>query len=167
MLGFVWGPWLGMLTCLIGTFIGSLVIFILVRKLGPSFLERTVGTSDLTKYKFLSDKKRVELTLFIIFFIPGTPKDVITYIAPIAPIGALPYLLITTFARIPSVITSTLLGGSIADGDYTLAIIVFIVTALISVSGILIGSRYVEHRNKNAHSATAPESREEQNGENR
>ena len=146
MLGYVWGPWLGMLTCLIGIFIGTMTIFFLVRKLGMKFIKKMVGTDDLTKYKFLSDKNRVELTVFILFFIPGTPKDALTYIAPIAPIHPLKYLLIATFARIPSIITSTLLGDSVAEGNYIMAVIVFAVTAVISVVGIIFGNKYVERR---------------------
>ena len=39
MLGFVWGPWLGTFTCLLGVFIGSFVIFMLVRRYGRKFLD--------------------------------------------------------------------------------------------------------------------------------
>jgi uncharacterized membrane protein YdjX (TVP38/TMEM64 family) len=147
MLGYVWGPWLGTLTCLIGIFIGTLTIFLLVRKLGMRFVKRVVGTDDLAKYKFLSDPGRVEITVFILFFIPGTPKDALTYIAPLAPIDGWKYLLIATFARIPSVITSTILGDSIKNGDYTLAAVVFIITAVISAAGFILGSLYVKRKN--------------------
>lgn len=148
MLGVVWGPWLGTFTCLLGIFIGTLTIFLLVRKLGMKFVKKVVGTDDLTKYKFLSDKNKVELTVFILFFIPGTPKDALTYIAPIAPIHPLKYILIATFARIPSIITSTILGDSIIEGNYLTAIIVFVITALISIFGIIFGNKYVERRQK-------------------
>ncbi len=150
LLGYIWGPWLGMLTCLVGIFIGTLTIFLLVRRLGMRFVRKIVGTDDLTKYKFLSDKNKVELTVFILFFIPGTPKDALTYIAPIAPISPMKYLLIATFARIPSIITSTLLGDSIADGDYLMAVIVFAVTALISVLGIVFGNRFIAKKQAKA-----------------
>lgn len=148
LLGYVWGPWLGMFTCLIGIFIGTLTIFLLVRRLGMKFVRKIVGTDDLTKYKFLSDKNKVELTVFILFFIPGTPKDALTYIAPIAPIHPIKYLIIATIARIPSIITSTLLGDSIANGDYLFAVIVFVITALITVLGIIFGNKYIEKRKK-------------------
>ena len=146
MLGYVWGPWLGTFTCLLGIFIGTLTIFLLVRKLGMKFVKRVVGTDDLTKYKFLRDKNKVEITVFILFFIPGTPKDALTYIAPIAPISPLKYLLIATFARIPSIITSTLLGDSIAEGNWILAVVVFAITAAISIAGIIFGNKFVEKR---------------------
>ena len=146
MLGFVWGKWIGTLTCLLGIFIGTATIYFLARKLGMKFVRKVVGGDDLAKYKFLSDKNKVELTVFILFFIPGTPKDALTYIAPFAPIHPVKYLLIATFARIPSVITSTILGDSVADGNYLTSIIVFIVTALISVLGIIFGNKYIDKR---------------------
>ena len=146
MLGYVWGPWLGTLTCLIGIFIGTLTIFLLVRKLGMKFVKRAVGTDDLAKYRFLSDPGRVEITIFILFFIPGTPKDALTYIAPIAPISPIKYLLIATFARIPSIITSTIMGGSLAEGEYLVAVIVFVITALISLGGIIFGNKYIKRK---------------------
>lgn len=148
MLGYVWGSWLGTFTCLLGNFIGTLAIFMLVRKFGMRFVLRAVGTDDLSKYKFLSDPKRLELTVFILFFIPGTPKDPLTYIVPIAPIHPIKYMLISTFARIPSIITSTILGDRLSEGDYGVAIIVFVITALISVLGIIFGNKYIEKKGK-------------------
>ena len=148
VLGYVWGPWLGTFTCLLGIFIGTATIYIFVKKFGSKFVSRAVGDKDLTRYKFLSTKSRAELTVFILFFIPGTPKDALTYIAPIAPIPTASYLLITTLARIPSVVTSTLLGDSIAEGNYLMAIIVFAVTAVISILGIVLENRFVEIINK-------------------
>jgi uncharacterized membrane protein YdjX (TVP38/TMEM64 family) len=150
MLGYVWGPWLGTLTCLIGIFIGTATIFLLVRKFGMKFVSRFVDPEELKRYKFLRDKNKEDITVFLLFFIPGTPKDALTYIAPIAPIGAVKYLLIATFARIPSIITSTILGDSIADGRWVLALVVFAITAVISVLGIILGNRYIEHRKKKA-----------------
>lgn len=148
MLGYVWGPWLGMITCLVGILIGTTTIFLLVKTLGMRFVRKMVGTDDLSKYKFLSDKSKVELTVFILFFVPGTPKDALTYIAPIAPISPIKYIFIATFARIPSIITSTLLGDSIAEGNYLLAVVVFVITAIISVVGIIFGNKFVEKRSK-------------------
>jgi uncharacterized membrane protein YdjX (TVP38/TMEM64 family) len=146
MLGYVWGPWLGTLTCLIGIFIGTATIFLLVRKFGMKFVSRFVDPEELKRYKFLRDKNKVDITVFILFFIPGTPKDALTYIAPLAPIKPVRYLVIATLARIPSIVTSTLLGDRIAEGDYLMAVIVFAVMALITVVGIIFGNKYVSKK---------------------
>ena len=149
LLGYLWNPIGGMLTCLLGIFLGTLVIFLFVRKFGKRFVKKIVGTDDLSKYKFLSDKNKLDITIFILFFIPGTPKDVLTYVVPLAPISPLKYLLISTFARIPSIITSTLLGDRLAEGDWLIAALVFALTAIISLLGIIFGNKYIEKKEKN------------------
>lgn len=149
MLGFVWGTWLGTLTCLIGVFISTLIIFLAVRRFGRPFVNRIVGEGELEKYRFLSDSVRLDITVFILFFIPGTPKDAITYVVPLTSIHPVKYLLISTFARIPSVVTSTVIGESAADGNYLLTAIVFVITALISLWGIIIGNQYISAKKKN------------------
>lgn len=67
------------------------------------------------KLLFLKKEKNLELIIFIIFFIPGTPKDLLTYIAPFTRIKLKTFLLLTTFARIPSVITSTIGGNALSN----------------------------------------------------
>jgi uncharacterized membrane protein YdjX (TVP38/TMEM64 family) len=68
---------------------------------------------------------------------------------PLAPISPLKYLLISTFARIPSIITSTLLGDRLAEGDWLIAALVFALTAIISLLGIIFGNKYIENKEKN------------------
>ena len=146
MMGYVWGPWLGTFTCLLGIFIGTSVIFMLVKKFGQPFVRKAVRSKDLSRFSFLSDPIKRDSVVFILFFIPGTPKDALTYIVPLFPMNAFKYLLISTFARIPSVITSTVLGGSLADGNYILAIITFVATALITVLGAVFGNAYIKKK---------------------
>ena len=146
MMGYVWGPWLGTFTCLLGIFIGTSVIFLLVKKFGQPFVQKTVGNTALSRFSFLSDPIKRDSVIFILFFIPGTPKDALTYIAPLVPMSAFKYLLIATFARIPSVVTSTILGGSLADGNYILAVITFFATALITVLGAVFGNAYIKKK---------------------
>ena len=161
MLGFVWGPWIGMLTCLLGIFIGTMIIFLLVKKLGRPFVQKVVGDKDLSTYKFLSDPRNLDMTVFILFFIPGTPKDALTYITALSPINPVRYLIIATIARIPSIITSTLLGDSLAEGNYVMAIVFFVVTALVSVVGIIFGGKFVSKKKKSHETSTESAENEE------
>lgn len=151
-LGYVWGPWLGAFTCMLGILIGTTVVYFLVKKLGMRFLKQ-MGIEDLERFSFLKNKSRIEITLFILYFIPGTPKDTINYIAPLAPIPPLTYFLTATVARIPTIISSTILGDRIAEGDYREAIIVFVVIAVVSILGIIFGNRFIEKRREKANNS--------------
>lgn len=75
--------------------------------------------------------------MIILFIIPGTPKDLLVYIGGLLPIKPLRFILISTFARFPSVISSTIVGSKLVEGDIkTSAIayaITFIITAIILI----------------------------------
>ena len=69
---------------------------------------------------------------------PGSPKDIMTYVLGLTNMKLSVCLLITSIARIPSVITSTIGGNALGIQDYQFAIIAFIFTIVVSVTGILI-----------------------------
>ena len=146
--GYAFGVWQGLLLCLAGSFIGGSLAMLLARRFGMRLVKALFPKQDIENLAIFRKPDRLRLLTFILFLIPGTPKDALTYIAPLAPIAGWKYLLIATFARIPSVVTSTILGDSIKNGDYTLAVIVFLVTALISAAGFILGSLYVKKKGK-------------------
>lgn len=148
LMGVLYGPWVGMLTTMVGILIGTLIIYFLAKKIGKPFIRLFVSDEDFKKFKFLNNPTKIELTTFILFFIPGTPKDVLTYIVPLTPINPKKFFLISVFARIPSIITSTLIGDSLMEGNLTLTIVVFAITAIISVAGIIINNKYVAKKQK-------------------
>lgn len=119
--GMCYGTWGGLLLIFIGAFLSSTIIFFLVKKLGKDFIKTFLGEDKLDKFensKLLSNHKRLELLLFIAFFIPGTPKDFFTYIAGLLPINPTRFLLIATFARFPSIITSTFAGDNLVSRKF-------------------------------------------------
>ena len=74
----------------------------------------------------------------MIFLIPGSPKDLMTYVVSLSNIALWMWLLLTTVGRIPSIITSTFMSGSIKEGNYLMAIVILIVTiALVGAGGYM------------------------------
>ena len=136
--GVIYGAFGGLLTCMLGCLIGSMIVYFLSLKIGKSFIKLFVKEKDFNEVKFLKNEKRVEELVFIFYFIPGTPKDIITYLAPYTKIKPLKFFIISTFARIPSIITSTWAGSSISENNWGLTIGVFLGTFLIALLGLLI-----------------------------
>lgn len=139
--GYAFGPIEGTLLCMIGILLGSLAVFSLVRVFGIKLLLLFFSQEKIDNMKFLNNTKRIGAVLFLLFFIPGTPKDLLTYFAGLTRINMSAYLIISCLARIPSVITSTVGGDAISSREYMLAIIVFASTAIISLIGWLIYNR--------------------------
>ena len=73
--------------------------------------------------------------------LPGTPKDLLTYGIGLTDMSIPSYLALTTVARFPSVITSTVGGNAVGEKKYLWAVAVFLVTAAISLAGLCLYNR--------------------------
>lgn len=131
--GVLYGTWGGMLLCLLGTELGSLIIILLTKLFGRRLVNLFVPIEKLDSLSFLKNEKNVFRTLFLIYLIPGTPKDILTYAAALTNIDMKRFLLITSIARIPSIVSSTWCGNQIVGRNFKLAIIIFVVTAVLSI----------------------------------
>lgn len=134
--GFIYGPMEGMLLCLLGAALGSTIIYTFVRKLGIKFIDKLLGKGKLDQVSFLRNNDKLDVLLFIIFFIPGTPKDIITYFIPLTDMKLSKFLIITSIARIPSVISSTIGGNALGLAQYEFTIFVFTITGILSLIGL-------------------------------
>ena len=141
--GALYGTWGGLALCLCGTMLASAVIFLVSKKLGKSILDTLFGAEKVKDWKWLYDSQRMELVTFLLFLIPGTPKDMLTYVVGVTDMTVGKFLLLSSFARIPSVITSTMMGDSLRDGNWQTTIVVFLVTALLGVVGITCKGRVI------------------------
>lgn len=136
--GYTFGNFEGPLLCLCGAAIGSAIVFLFTKRFGIKIVEAFISREKINSMKFIKQSKNLNLITFIIFFIPGTPKDVITYFIGLTPMKLKNFIIISSIARIPSVITSTITGNALGLQNYQMAIIVFIVTAVISLIGIAV-----------------------------
>ena len=130
--GFVFGWLEGMVLCLIGTSIAASIIFLLVKKWGIKIAEAFFPREKLLRFSFLQNEKKLNLLVFILYLIPGTPKSMITYLIGLTPMKLSTFLLITALARIPSVLSSTIPGSLAQSGNLTAALITYAIVALIS-----------------------------------
>ena len=105
-------------------------------------VEAFISREKLNSLSFIKNHRKLDLIIFIAFLIPGTPKDVLTYFIGLTPMKLRVFLGLSLIARIPSVISSTLGGDALGSQNYTLAIIVFAVTAVLSLAAILLYKRY-------------------------
>ena len=69
--------------------------------------------------------------------IPGTPKDLLCYFAGLTDLKLSVFLLMASLGRLPSVVTSTVGGDALGSQNYVFAAVVFVVTFLISVGGLV------------------------------
>ncbi len=136
--GYTFGVWGGTALCMLGALIGSVAVFLFVRTWGRRALEVFFPREKIDSVSFLRDERKLNSLVFLLFAIPGTPKDIMTYAVGLTKMRLPVWLLISTFARIPSIVTSTVGGDALGLQNYEFAIIVFAATLLVSGAGLLL-----------------------------
>lgn len=158
--GYIFGAFTGSVLCLIGGALGSLIIILLVRRYGMKLIRLFFDDRQIANIKFLNDPKKRDATIFLLFLIPGTPKDILTYLAGLVPIHLGRYLILTTIARIPSVLSSTLAGSMLEQDRYRLTFIIYGITFALTLIGALIYQAHQRRLNR-AEAMIAAEKRDE------
>lgn len=139
--GYAFGAVEGTLLCILGTVMGSMAVYFFVRRFGIKAVEIFFPVEKIERLRFLNTVQKRDALMFLLMFIPGTPKDLLGYLAPIVGITPGAWLFITSVARIPSIVTSTVGGGALGGQNYGFAVAAFAVTLLISGIGLLIYRR--------------------------
>ncbi|WP_255467138.1 TVP38/TMEM64 family protein [Raoultibacter phocaeensis] len=134
--GYAFGFWEGTALCLVGSLIGTVIVVALTRTVGIKVVELFFSREKIESVSWLRSSKRFELILFVCFLIPGTPKDIMTYVAGLTPCRASRIAAITTIGRIPSIISSTLASAYAAEGNWAATAIVAGLTLVLVVIGV-------------------------------
>lgn len=144
--GAMYGAFGGLLICMLGVFIGSFIVFYLVKLWGMSVVTIFIDEKKINELWFLKDRKKFEILTFFLFFVPGTPKDLLTYAAGLTSIKPIRFFFIATLARIPSILTSTMAGASLINGNFKLTVIIFACAGVISLTGYFLHRIVVRRR---------------------
>jgi len=133
MSGVLFGGFLGMALCLTGALIGTVIVYYLVRKFGKPLVFKFFPEEKFNAVKILNDDKKLTFTIFLLFLIPGTPKDFLTYIAGLTKINPYKFFAISLIARSPAMACSVFMGDSIGKGRFLVGFIILLAVVLITV----------------------------------
>ena len=138
--GYLFGQWLGLVYSTIGLTIGSVVAFGIGRWLGAHYVKNLVSTETWNRLGFIVEAEGAVLC-FIIYLIPGLPKDIVCYLFGISPMPLWVFALISSLGRIPGTWVLSAQGAHTAAGDYLQVILV----SAVAVAGAL-PLYYYRHR---------------------
>jgi len=144
--GYAWGAVPGMLYCVIGNMIGTVIIFALTRKYGKKIIGLFLPVKNMKTIQIFKSSNNIYVLLFFLYLIPGSPKDGFTYFVGLLPVNILPFMIITFIARMPSVLSSTLCGATLAEKNYLISALIFAATIILAVLGGLIYRAYSKRR---------------------
>ena len=133
--GMCYGTWGGFLFITVSVFITTVIIFFTVRKLGHRYLYNFFKEEQVDRImnsKLIKNPTNLEFILFILFFLPASPKDLFVYIGGLLPIKPWRFILIATLARFPSVITSTMVGANIIKGNWKISVLIYLISFIVA-----------------------------------
>lgn len=141
--GYLYGPIGGLLITLLGIALGCVIVYGIVKIFGRKIVYRFFEKEKANDILNLQDEKKFEFIMLIVYLIPGTPKDAITYFLPLTTIRFIPFILISVLPRIPMVLASTISGQAIDNTQYIIVFIIFMGTAILSILGLWFYQRMV------------------------
>lgn len=127
--GIIYGPWWGAVIILVGCIISSAAVFMLVHWLGAPFVHDMVPKKYMDKFRQFENSGKFNVIVFLLFLIPGMPKDVFTYITPLSDMRLGTFLAITNMARIPGIVVSTYAADGLMEGRIWESVAIFLVLA--------------------------------------
>ena len=139
--GYLFGIPLGTVYSLLGIAIGSAIDFTMGRFLGRTFVEGVFGETRVAQFDSVTESSKARTGFFLLFVIPGIPKDVLVYVAGLSRLRFASFLLITMGGRLPGILGSAVIGDSAASGRYVLAGVIFGLSVVLFVLGVFFRGR--------------------------
>lgn len=139
--GMCYGTVGGTIFILFSVALTTTIIFWLVRKFGKKFIYQSFDQKKIDKIeksKIFQNPKKIEFILAMCFAITGAPKDILVYIGGLLPVKPLRFILISTFCRLPSIVSSTIVGEYFSEGNWKISVLVYGITFALTVLGIFI-----------------------------
>ena len=147
-IGLVYGTVWGGLITLSGSLLASICVFYLSRQLGAPFVQGMLGKSEGKRVaaieRFFTNSRRLNATVFILFLIPGMPKDIFTYLVPLTPMRPSEFFVLSTIARAPAIFATTFVVDAFASGNYLACVIVAIIFGGLGLVGIIFNLKIME-----------------------
>jgi len=131
--GYLYGPFWGTIYSTIGLTLGSWIAFMLARFFGEPLLETMVRKDVFEKFDHFMEHKGL-LVSFLLFLIPGFPKDYLCYIMGVSRIPTGTFIIISTAGRIFGTIMLSVVGAFAGNGQYTFLTVIVVLGIVIFIT---------------------------------
>lgn len=143
--GYMYGFWLGYLYSLIGAFLGTVITYYLAKILGHDAMHLIFGEEKIHKMLKTLNSKKAVILVFLVYLIPGVPKDLCSYVAGLSEMKLKPFLIVSLIGRSPGMMGSLLIGRQVEVGQYTSAVVIAVVAVILCVLGVIFRKRITKY----------------------
>lgn len=146
--GYIYGVSLGTFYVTVGMLLGAVAAFYFTRFLGGEYIEKLIKRDKFQWISVMTDNKKFSIFLFIVFLIPGLPKDMFIYAAGLTTIKPLRFFTIFLIARFPALLASVCVGSNMYQKDYLSTIVISVVSILAFILGLIYKDKIMNKLNK-------------------
>lgn len=147
--GYIFGTVSGSIISLIGICLGSIIIFMICNIYGKPFVERIISKRHLTFFKRILKLGSVNYIVFLLYLIPGIPKDALAYICGISDISLKNFIIYSTLGRFPGIFLSAYFGAKIGTDNKLILIGIAVVATVLFILGVIKGEKIIKNMIKN------------------
>lgn len=141
--GYLFGFVPSMLLSIAGAALGSIIVYYMARLLGKDSIHMLFGEKKVTEMIDKMNSPKGLIITFVIFLIPGIPKDLCSYAAGLSDLKLKPYLIVSLIGRIPGMMGSLIIGHQVGEGGYLSAAIIAAAAVVLCVLGIILRKKII------------------------
>lgn len=139
--GLAWGFWGALALSLAGAAAGSVIAYFLAGILGRDAMHLFFGEEKFSQYVERLNSKKAWIVTFLVYLIPGLPKDLCCYVAGISEMKLRPFLIVSLIGRIPGMTGSILIGTQVASRSWNMVIIIAAIFLVLFILGVIYRKR--------------------------
>ncbi|MFL0194095.1 TVP38/TMEM64 family protein [Clostridium sp. WILCCON 0269] len=139
--GYIYGVFGGSVVSILGITLGNLIAYGVSRIYGRPLVNKIISYKNLKFFQTILDLGSVNFIVFILYLIPGIPKDILAYICGISRIKFKNFVFYSTLGRLPGIIISVYFGSKIYSGDKIIIISIALVSIFLFIVGIFKGEK--------------------------
>ncbi len=144
--GMLFGSLWGILYSAVGVVAGTALVLVLVKRFGRPLVSYFVSDQQMERFSILNHERKLEILVFLLFLLPGIPKDLLTYVVPLTRMNPLHFLFLATIARMPALAASVMVGDQLTKGNYTTAVVICVIAVIVAFAGFLIRERVLKKK---------------------
>jgi uncharacterized membrane protein YdjX (TVP38/TMEM64 family) len=138
--GFIFGALPNIIYSTVGLTVGSILAFVAARIIGLPLVRLVVRPHTMEKLGFLTERRGAALA-FMVFVIPGFPKDILSYLLGLSPMGLLRFIAVCGLGRLPGTAMLSYGGSALYEENWPLLGALSLAAAVMAVAMYLCKDR--------------------------
>lgn len=147
--GYIYGTFFGGVLSLLGITTGSIIVYMISSFYGKPLVNKIISKKDLRFFQRILNIGSINFIIFLLYLIPGIPKDALAYICGISSISFRNFVLYSTLGRLPCIFLSAYFGAKIGTGNRGILITICVLSIVLFIIGVLKGEKIISSIVKN------------------